>query len=1080
MFMLPRGAKSLGLLLAVLLTAASTAEQNAAAGPAASPEPAAAVGTNFNDGSQQEFEFPEQFFRNAAPGNWPVPAISGADLAHGVAPVVISGAMHPLSGGTAKLTDGSGAQSEDNPENCFFFDNGVPTGRFRISLARAESIGQINLYGWHRNALAGGVRAPLKVDVYASRGDTPGFDANDPHSPGYVLLARVNTVRPGGINAQSGQHGASVFPVEGQTLGDYQHFLLDVYPPVDGLTHTFVTEIDIVRAPGPALTVATTPAGQKFDQQVAGLLARRCLDCHNPTDMKGGLDLTRAETAAAGGDSGAVIVPGNPPESLLLNRVLADEMPPKHPLDDAEKAVLREWITSGATWGTSPIDRFRFSSDGRAGYDWWALQSLAAPALPAIQNGTWPVNSIDRFVLAKLEASGLTPAPAASRSVLIRRLTFDLIGLPPTPEEVAEFTADPAPDAYERLVDRLLASPQYGERWGRHWLDVVRFAESQGFERNKFYPAAWRYRDWVIQAFNDDLPYDEFVRMQLAGDVLHPGDPAGLVAAQYLVTAPHDMLGLSQGSPAMKVNTREDELENLVGNVGQTFLGMTVNCARCHDHKFDPLRQSEYFQLAAAVGGLVRSERELPLPSAANASLGEEASRAAAAQAIEARLTHLLGDDGENLLRQARAKGIEEANKSVDMARAALAAAEKAPIDVNKAPKVADRQRELHTAEDLLKYARNPHATVGLDELFERVPRSHREAYNREVAELSRLEMYDRLRMGGTAQAFVSAPPQYFRVQARGNFRDPREVVTAGGLNCVRELSADWNVAPGAPEAERRLRLADWITDPRNPLPARVIVNRLWHYHFGVGLVDTPNDFGFNGGRPSHGELLDWLANELTTNHWSIKRIQREIVLSATYRQSAEFNPQGSEKDAGCRLLWRKPPLRLDAEEIRDAVLAVSGELNSRMGGPSFRDIQVGTSGDNAQYTSVDVFGPATNRRTVYRTTVRTAPAPLLETLDCPDPAVAAPRRSVTTTPLQALALLNNAFMRKSAAAFAHRLRQEAGDQIDGQIDRAYKLAFGRDVTEQERESARRFAAENGLDELCLVIFNSNEFLYVD
>ncbi len=1078
--MLPRGAKSLGLLLACLLTAVAAAEPNPAEAPAANAEPTAAVGTNFNDGSELELEFPEQFFRNAAPGNWPVPAISGADLAHGVAPVLVVGNVHPLSGGPAKLTDGSGAQTEDNPENCFFFDNGVATGRFRISLAQAEPVGQINLYAWHRNALAGGVRAPLKVDVYASRGDTAGFDVNDPHSPGYVLLARVNTVRPGGINAQSGQHGASVFSVAGQTLGDYQHFLFDVSPPIDGLTHSFITEVDIVRTPGPAITTATTPAGKQFDQQVAGLLARRCLDCHNPTDVKGGLDLTRAETALAGGDSGAVFVPGNPAESVLLQRVLAEEMPPKHPLDEAEKGVLREWIASGATWGSSPIDRFRFSSDGRAGYDWWALQPLAAPALPAIHDRQWPINSIDHFVLAKLEASALTPAPPADRAVLIRRVTFDLIGLPPTPEEVAAFVADPAPDAYERLVDRLLASPHYGERWGRHWLDVVRFAESQGFERNKFYPSAWKYRDWVIQAFNDDLPYDEFVRMQLAGDVLHPDDPASLVAVEYLVTTPHDMLGLSQGSPAMKINTREDELENLVGNIGQTFLGMTVNCARCHDHKFDPLRQSEYFQVAAAVGGLVRSERELPLPSAATGSSGEEESHAAAAKEIEDRLAQLLGADGENLIRQARAAAIDEAEKAVEAVRTAVAEAEKKPAEGNKAAMVADRQRELHGTEDLLKYAHNPHGTAGLDKLFERVPSDGRAAYNGGITELSRLEMYDRLRMGGTAQTFVSAPPQYFRVLARGSFRDPRDVVTAGGLACVRELSADWNVAPGAPEAERRVRLAKWVTDPRNPLTARVIVNRVWHYHFGVGLVDTPNDFGFNGGRPSHGELLDWLASELTTNHWSLKRIQREIVLSATYRQSAQFNPQGAETDAGCRLLWRKPPVRLDAEEIRDAVLAVSGELNLRMGGPSFRDIQVDTTDHNAKFTPADVFGPPTNRRTVYRTTARTAPAPLLETLDCADPAVATPRRSVTTTPLQALALLNNALMRKSAAAFANRLRQEAGDQIDAQIDRAYRLAFGRDATDQERESARRFTTDNGLDDLCLVIFNSNEFLYAD
>ncbi|HEY1785321.1 MAG TPA: PSD1 and planctomycete cytochrome C domain-containing protein [Pirellulales bacterium] len=1076
--------KSLGLWLVWLLAPDAIADPNPAPtlAPNAAAGPAAAVGTNFNDGSQFQPEFPEQFFRNAAPGNWPVPAISAADLAHGIMPVVISGTVHPLSGGATKLTDGSGAQTDDNPATCFVFDNGVPLGQFRLSLAQAEPIGQINLYSWHRNASNGGIRAPLKVDVYASLGDAPGFNVDDPHGPGYVLLARIDTARPGGVNAQSGQHGASVFPVEGQTLGRFQHFVFEVLPPIDGVVHTFITEVDILRAAGPAASAAATPAGKHFDQQIAGLLARNCLNCHNPTDGKGGLDLTRAETATAGGDSGVVLVPGKPAESLLLARVMADEMPPKHPLDENEKVLLREWIAGGAGWGSSPIDRFRFSSAGRAGYDWWALQPLVAPHLPAIQDGQWPINAIDHFVLAKLEAAQLAPAPAADRPALIRRLTFDLIGLPPTPEEVEAFVGDSASDAYERLVDRLLASPHYGERWGRHWLDVVRFAESQGFERNKYYPGAWRYRDWVIQAVNDDLPYDEFVRMQLAGDVLHPDDPAALVAAGYLVITPHDYVGVTHGSAAMKANSREDELENLVGNIGQTFLGMTVNCARCHDHKFDPLKQTEYFQLAAAVGGLVRSDRALPVPAAPAAGSAEQESHAAARKSMEDTLAGLLGSDGEELIRQARAEAIAAAERAVEAARAVLAEAEKAAAsnDANLRSVAEDRRRDLQSAEDALLLVRNPYACSALDKLRERVPLDRRAEYNRAVTELSRLETYDLRRMGGTAQGFVSAPPQYFRVLARGNFRDPREVVAADGLECVSGLSADWNLPAGAPETERRLRLAAWATDPRNPLPARVIVNRLWHYHFGVGLVDTPNDFGFGGGRPSHGELLDWLANELITNGWSLKKIQRAIVLSATYRQSAKFNPQAAQSDAAGRLLWRKTPLRLDAEEIRDAVLAVSGELNVRMGGPSYRDLQMTTVNSNTTFTPAETIDSTTNRRTVYRMIPRTAPAPLLETLDCADPAVATPRRSVTTTPLQALALLNNSLVRKSATAFANRVRQEAGDPVDRQIDRAYRLAFARGATDQERESAARFVAENGLEELCLVIFNSNEFLYVD
>ncbi len=509
-----------------------------------SANPVAVIQTNYNDGGPLRVEFPEHLFRGAEPGELPVPPISGCDLADRILPVVISGKLHPLSGGADKLTDGSGAMTDDDPSNCTFFDNGVPVGRLRISLAEVQSIGRINLYSWHRNALSGGVRAPLKVNVYASAGDAPGFECDNPRSPGYVLLAQINTVRPGGVNAQSGQHGASVVASSGGAIGSFRHFLFEVLSPLDGLMHSFINEIDIVGAvAAPQSPAQQSATGKDFDQRVAPLLAQRCLGCHNPTDKKGGLDLSRFESALAGGDSGAAIEPHSADSSLLLTRVLDDEMPPKSPLPASEKQLLKEWIAAGAAWGTSPIDRFRCSSDTRAGYDWWALRPLVRPALPELndphgsndQDG--PVGPIDRLVRDRLHKAGLSPAPAADRRTLIRRLSFDLIGLPPSPEEVAAFVDDKQPDAYGRLVDRLLASPHYGERWAQHWLDVVRFAESQGFERNKFYPSAWKYRDWVIESLNEDLPYDEFMRLQLAGDVLRPQDPLALIATGYLTCA---------------------------------------------------------------------------------------------------------------------------------------------------------------------------------------------------------------------------------------------------------------------------------------------------------------------------------------------------------------------------------------------------------------------------------------------------------------------------------------------------------------------------------------------------------------
>ncbi|HSG71565.1 MAG TPA: DUF1549 domain-containing protein, partial [Planctomycetaceae bacterium] len=343
------------------------------------------------------------------------------------------------------------------------------------------------------------------------------------------------------------------------------------------------------------------------------MLAQKCLVCHDSRETKGGLDLSAKETALKGGESGAVLVPGKLGESYLWERISSDEMPPKHPLSDDEKSLFKTWIEQGAKWGTDPIDPFAFTTDARAGYDWWSLQKLTRPAVP-VELATDSANPIDAFIRRRLIQKKLMLSPPADRRTLIRRLSFDLIGLPPTPAEVESFIADESPDAYERLVDRLLQSPHYGERWARHWLDLARFGESQGFERDKIRENAWPYRDWVIESLNRDLPYDEFVRQQLAGDALHPDDAAAITATGFLVAAPYDEVGQSQQSAAMRAVVRQDELEDIVGTVGQTFLGLTVNCARCHDHKFDPITQLEYYQLAAALAGVRHGERKVHHP----------------------------------------------------------------------------------------------------------------------------------------------------------------------------------------------------------------------------------------------------------------------------------------------------------------------------------------------------------------------------------------------------------------------------------------------------------------------------------
>ncbi|HWE36246.1 MAG TPA: PSD1 and planctomycete cytochrome C domain-containing protein [Isosphaeraceae bacterium] len=685
-----------------------------------------------------------------------------------------------------------------------------------------------------------------------------------------------------------------------------------------------------------------------FDDAVAPVLTRRCLDCHSGPESKGKLDLSRKASALAGGAGGAAIVPGKPEESPLWEKVEAGEMPPKAPLPEAERAVLRRWIASGAVWGTDPIDPYRVTTDRRAGRDWWSLQPVVRPEPPAVRRDGWARSPIDRFVLAKLEARGLSPAPEADRRTLIRRLSFDLTGLPPTPGEVDAFLADASPDAYERLVDRLLASPQYGVRWARRWLDLARYGESNGFEFDEFRPDAWRYRDWVVDALNRDLPYDEFARLQLAGDAIRPDDAGAVAATGFLVAGAYDTAGQNQQSEAMKAVVRGDELEDVIGAVGQTFLGLTVHCARCHDHKFDPIRQSEYYRLASALGGVRHGERKLP----------------------------------------------------------------------------------------------------------------------------------------GGAKVYAVAPREAgtTHVQLRGNPKLLGDVVTPGGVASLSGLSPDFGLPADAPEAESRRRLASWVTDARNPLFGRAIVNRLWEAHVGAGIVETPSDFGFNGGRPSHPELLDWLAAELAAQDWSLKAIHRRIVTSAAYRQSSRLDPGAQRLDAGNRLLWRKSPQRLEAEMVRDAMLAVAGTLDVALGGPSFRDFEIVKAPGTAAllYPPIDPSRPGLDRRTLYRAWARGGRNALLDAFDCPDPSAAAPRRAVTTTPLQALALMNNGLVLHISDRFARRLEREAGPDSGRQVDRAYRLAFGRAPEPDERARAVGLVARYGPSALARAIFNSNEFLYVD
>jgi hypothetical protein len=708
-----------------------------------------------------------------------------------------------------------------------------------------------------------------------------------------------------------------------------------------------------------------------FQRQVAPTLARHCLECHGATTAEGGLDLSTAQAALAGGEGGVAIAPGDPDASLLWEHVASDEMPKgRPPLSADEKAALKSWIENGAAWTVDVIDPFDFSSDSRAGYDWWSLRPVAKPQTPAVKQNSWPQNDVDHFILASLESAGLRPAEPADRRTLVRRLYFDLVGLPPNPAAVDAFVADESPDAYDRLVTDLLDSPHYGERWARHWLDVVRFGESQGFERNRIRENAWRYRDWVISSLNRDLPYDEFVRRQIAGDVLYPDDLDALLATGYHVCGTWDQVAHLEGSATMKVAARQEHLEDLVATLGQAFMGLTVNCARCHDHKFDPIPQADYYQIAATIGGVTQRQ---------------------------------------------------------------------------------DERGDLVASPDPAPTANAP----------------------------------EQAGFSGRAHVIIPSQPPVFHVLARGAVSSPLRPVAPRGLSAVArsaELTDDFGLAPDAPEAERRKRLAIWLTDPKHPLTARVFVNRVWHYHFGTGIVDTPSDFGYAGGRPSHPELLDYLAARFVREGWSIKRLHRLLVTSATYRQaSTVVNEDAESVDAENRLLWRFPTRQLEGEAVRDAALAVSGALERRLGGPSYRDVEVKLKQNHEFTDPTNEFSPQTCRRTIYRLWARSGNHPLLQSLDCPDPSVMMPSRPGTITPVQALSLMNNAFMENCAQRFSDRVRSEsAGDSVAHQVRHAYRLALAREPTDPESTLAESFIADHGLAQFCLVLLNTNEFLFVN
>jgi mono/diheme cytochrome c family protein len=713
----------------------------------------------------------------------------------------------------------------------------------------------------------------------------------------------------------------------------------------------------LVGPPARAINPRPTAAqAEFFEKSVRPVLADNCFTCHGPDKQKGRLRLDSRAALLAGGDSGPAIVPGNPEASRLVKAVHYGDgmqMPPKGKLKEEQIAALTRWIASGAPWPeltlavratpTPAAPTFQVTAKDRA---FWSFRPITDPPLPQVRDAAWPRTTLDHFILARHEAEGVHSVGSADRRTLIRRVTFDLLGLPPTDEDVEAFVADTRPDAYPRLVERLLASPHYGERWARHWLDIARYGEDQAhtFQSRK-YPNGYRYRDWLIRAFNADLPYDRFLKEQLAADLLdEPDRLERLPALGFFALGP-----VYYGDPK-----KLDQLDDRIDTLTRGLLGLTVACARCHDHKFDPIGQQDYYALAGVFASTEYSEVPLVPPA---------------------------------VVEEAKKKQTEAEKKR------------KAPLNIPLIHALAEAPQPV----TMRIHLRGSPANLGAD-----------------------------------------APHRFLAVLGDG-----KPFVHGSG----------------------RRELAEAIASPDNPLTARVLVNRVWQHHFGKGLVRTPSNFGALGERPTHPELLDYLATRFIRSGWSLKALHREILLSATYQQASRLDVANADRDGDNRLLWRMNRRRLEVEAWRDALLAAAGQLDGKIGGPSS-----------------DLTAPGNRRRTVYAAISRHELDGLLRLFDFPDPNITSGERTVTTVPQQQLFVLNSPFMVRNAQALAARV--QAGPEPDdvGRIQRVFRLIYGRPVTEAELQLGLAFLNAPGSsgekltrwEQYAQVLLGANEFLYVD
>lgn len=794
----------------------------------------------------------------------------------------------------------------------------------------------------------------------------------------------------------------------------------------------------VLAADEPARTAPPTAEQLRFfETNVRPVLVEHCLKCHGSKKQWAGLRLDSREALLRGGDSGAAIVPGEPSKSLLIRAVRHEDenlkMPEDGKLSDRQIADLVRWVEIGAPFPSSPKTAARTRDPQH-----WAFQPPHEPRVPAVKNEAWAATTVDKFVLSKLEAAEITPAERADKRTLIRRVTFDLTGLPPTPSEIEDFLADERADAFAQVVDRLLASPAYGEKWGRHWLDVTRYADSNGLDENIAHGNAWRYRDYVVAAINRDQPFDRFLVEQLAGDLL-PADGEAqrheqLIATGFLSIGPKVLAEVDQAK--MRMDIVDEQLDT----IGRAFLGLTLGCARCHDHKFDPIDAADYYGLA----GILKStktmdtytkvakwhENELPSATLTAIRTEYESQLAAKKRAVE--------------------EFIAQADKQV---REKLAAGgnDKPPEKLEPLYPDATKAELTKLREALATLEKNPPdypAAMGVSE--------------DEITDLA--------------------------IHLRGNPLKLGDVIPRRTPPALRGPQPP----PFSKSASGRLELAQWLTDPQHPLTARVFVNRVWRWYFGAGLVRTTDNFGLLGERPSHPELLDWLARRFVADGWSLKSLHRLILNSSTYQQASSHSSDMVGRDVENRLFGRANVRRLEAEEIRDSLLAVSGQLDHAFSGSM---LTVKNRGYLFDHTSIDKTDYTSRRRSLYLPVIRNHVFDLFQLLDFPDPAVPTGDRATTTVAPQALLMLNSDFVMQSADELAEQLLAETGDD-DQRLSRLYAVAYAREPTADERSANRAFlgkieqslmTAEPDVEKrrrqawsvLCHVTLAANEFIYV-